>query len=102
MFVCIDTSGSMNGAPETVAKAVALFMATKAKEQKRPCYLINFSTNIDTLDFSADVGMESLMRFLQMSFHGGTDVTPALEHALDMMEKDTHRGMLTYLSFPIS
>ena len=92
MVVCIDTSGSMNGAPETVAKAVALFMATKAKEQKRPCYLINFSTNIDTLDFSADVGMEALMRFLQMSFHGGTDVTPALEHALDMMEKNTYRN----------
>lgn len=92
MVICIDTSGSMNGMPETVAKAVALFLATKAREQKRPCYLINFSTSIDTLDLSADVGMEALLHFLGMSFHGGTDVAPALEHALDTMEQDAYRN----------
>jgi len=92
MVICIDTSGSMNGIPETVAKAVALFLSAKAKEQKRPCYLINFSTGIDTLDLGADVGMEALLRFLQMSFHGGTDVAPALEHALDTMEQDMYRN----------
>ncbi len=90
MVICIDTSGSMNGTPETVAKAVALFLATKAREQKRPCYLINFSTGIYTLDLSADIGMESLLHFLGMSFHGGTDVAPALEHALDKMEEDAY------------
>lgn len=92
MVICIDTSGSMNGTPETVAKAVALFLATKAREQKRPCYLINFSTAIYTLDLSADIGMESLLRFLGMSFHGGTDVAPALEHALDKMEEDAYKN----------
>ncbi len=92
MVVCIDTSGSMSGTPETVAKAVALFLAAKAREQKRPCYLINFSTNIATLDLSATVGMESLLRFLQMSFHGGTDIAPAFEHALDRMEEDAYRN----------
>ena len=92
MVICIDTSGSMNGTPETVAKAVALFLATKAREQKRPCYLINFSTGIYTLDLSADIGMESLLRFLGMSFHGGTDVAPALEHALDKMEEDAYKN----------
>ena len=92
MVICIDTSGSMNGTPETVAKAVALFLATKAREQKRPCYLINFSTGIDTLDLSADIGMESLLRFLGMSFHGGTDVAPALEHAVDKMEEDAYKN----------
>lgn len=92
MVICIDTSGSMNGMPETVAKAVALFLATKAREQKRPCYLINFSTSIYTLNLSADVGIEALLRFLGMSFHGGTDVAPALEHALDTMEQDTYRN----------
>jgi len=92
MVICIDTSGSMNGMPETVAKAVALFLATKAREQKRPCYLINFSTSIDTLDLSAEFGMEALLYFLGMSFHGGTDVAPALEHALDTMEQDAYRN----------
>ncbi len=92
MVICIDTSGSMNGMPETVAKAVALFLTTKAREQKRPCYLINFSTGIYTLDLGAEFGMEALLHFLGMSFHGGTDVAPALEHALDTMEQDAYRN----------
>lgn len=92
MVICIDTSGSMNGMPETIAKAVALFLATKAREQKRPCYLINFSTGINTLDLGSDLGIEALMRFLQMSFHGGTDVAPALNHALDTMERDAYKN----------
>lgn len=92
MVICIDTSGSMSGMPETVAKAVALFLSAKAREQKRSCYLINFSTGIDTLDLGADTGMEALLRFLQMSFHGGTYFAPALEHALDTMEQDTYRN----------
>lgn len=90
MVICIDTSGSMSGTPETIAKAISLFLATKAREQKRTCYLINFSTDIDTLDLSGDTGMEEVLRFLGMSFHGGTDVAPALEHALDTMEQDAY------------
>ncbi|MBT3068789.1 VWA domain-containing protein [Rhodoferax sp. U11-2br] len=90
MVICLDTSGSMHGMPETIAKAVALYMATKAREQKRDCYLINFSTNIESLDLGLENDMKSLMRFLQMSFHGGTDVTPALKHALDTMQRDQY------------
>lgn len=92
MVICIDTSGSMNGMPETVAKAVALYLAAKASDQKRPCYLITFSTCIYTLDLSAKPGMEALLRFLRMSFHGGTDVAPAIEHALDTMEQDAYKN----------
>jgi len=92
MVICIDTSGSMSGMPETVAKAVALFLAARARESRRPCYLINFSTTIDTLDLSGEVGMAALLRFLGMSFRGGTDVAPALEHALQVMEQDAYRN----------
>lgn len=90
MVICLDTSGSMHGMPETIAKALALYMATKAREQKRDCYLINFSTSIETLDLGMENGMEALMRFLKMSFHGGTDVAPALQHALDTMRRDQY------------
>ena len=92
MVICIDTSGSMSGIPETIAKAVALFMAAKAREQKRPCYLINFSTGVETLDLVGDMGMEALMSFLKMSFHGGTDVAPALSHALKVMQQDAYKS----------
>ncbi|WP_122321245.1 VWA domain-containing protein [Pseudomonas cichorii] len=90
MVICVDTSGSMSGMPETVAKAVALFIAGKARQQKRACYLINFSTGIETLDLGDDFGMEALIKFLGMSFHGGTDAIPALDHALGVMQRDTY------------
>ncbi|MDG1582834.1 VWA domain-containing protein [Pseudomonas sp. GOM6] len=90
MVICVDTSGSMDGMPETIAKAVALFIAGKARQQKRACYLINFSTGIETLDLGDDFGMEALIKFLGMSFYGGTDAIPALGHALGVMQSETY------------
>ena len=52
MVLCIDTSGSMIGKLEMVAKSVALYMTNTAVSQKRVCYLINFSTNISSLDLT--------------------------------------------------
>ena len=91
MILCIDTSGSMHGRPETIAKAVSLFLATKAREADRPCYLINFSTGITTLDLSGKGGLASLTSFLSKSFRGGTDVAPALLHTLDVMKEDAYK-----------
>lgn len=101
MVICLDTSGSMQGMPEIIAKAVALYMATKAYGQKRACYLINFSTDIETSDLSLAGGMESLIRFLQMSFHGGTDIAPALKHAVETMrcEEYTKADLLVISDF---
>lgn len=91
MILCIDTSGSMHGRPETIAKAVSLFLTTKAREADRPCYLINFSTGITTLDLSGKGGLASLTSFLSKSFWGGTDVAPALLHTLDVMKEDAYK-----------
>lgn len=91
MILCIDTSGSMHGQPETIAKAVSLFLATKAREKDRPCYLINFSTEISTLDLSGKDGLASLMSFFSNSFWGGTDIAPALRHTLEVMTKDEYK-----------
>ena len=90
VIICIDTSGSMQGSPETIAKAVSLYMATRAMSQQRECYLINFSTGIETLDLSGQIGMATVMEFLRRSFHGGTDAGPALTHALEMMSKEEY------------
>ncbi|MFY0700387.1 MAG: VWA domain-containing protein [Bermanella sp.] len=90
MILCIDTSGSMHGEPENIAKAMALFLANKARQQDRACYLINFSTGIETLDLSGSGGLSSLIRFLSSSFHGGTDAAPALRHALSMMREQEY------------
>ena len=91
MILCVDTSGSMSGAPETIAKAMTLFLAAKAREEQRPCYLINFSTGIKTLELSGKWGLASIIDFLKMSFHGGTDAVPALGHALKTMAAETYQ-----------
>ena len=91
IIICVDTSGSMSGSPETIAKAVTLYMATKAINQNRNCYLINFSTGIETLDLSGILGVSKVMEFLKMSFHGGTDATYAVEHALEMMKSKEYK-----------
>lgn len=91
IIVCVDTSGSMTGSPETIAKAVTLFMATRAASQKRNCLLINFSTGIEVLDLSGQMGMAKVIDFLQRSFHGGTDAGPALTHALEMMNDKNYK-----------
>jgi len=89
----------MSGSPETIAKAVTLYMATRAISQDRNCYLINFSTNIETLDLSGGLGLQKVIEFLKMSFRGGTDATPALNHALEMMkEKDYEKADLLMIS----
>ena len=99
LIVCVDTSGSMQGMPETIAKAVALYLATAARQQKRECFLINFSTSIETLDLSQPGGMRELIHFLQKSFRGGTDAAPALERAVQTMQtKDYQKADLLVVS----
>jgi uncharacterized protein with von Willebrand factor type A (vWA) domain len=91
IIICVDTSGSMSGAPENIAKAITLTLASRAVAQKRQCYLINFSTSIVTLDLSPPKGADDLIKFLKMSFHGGTDVAPALEEGLRMMSDSGYK-----------
>ena len=91
IILCVDTSGSMMGEPENIAKAVSLYIASQAKAQKRDCFLINFSTSIETFDFSSKLGLKELIIFLQKSFHGGTDITPALKYALKVMESKNYK-----------
>jgi len=92
MVICIDTSGSMMGAPETIAKAVTMSMVLQANKEKRDCYLINFSTGITTIDLSHGYSMKKLINFLKMSFHGGTDVAPAISHGVSVMKKDKYKN----------
>ena len=92
IILCIDTSGSMSGMPETIAKAIALFMAQRAMESKRKCYLISFSVGISTLDLTPPNGFFELMKFLEMSFGGGTDALPALKEGLTKMREEDYKN----------
>lgn len=90
IIICVDTSGSMHGTPENIAKTITFALSKIAIEEERKCYLISFSTSIETLDltdFSANP-IGRLVQFLRMSFHGGTDATLALKHAVKMLSEN--------------
>lgn len=98
IIICVDTSGSMAGEPEFIAKAVTLYLAMLAKREERDCFLINFSTSIETFEFSKESGFQELIQFLKLSFHGGTDVAPALDYATQLMKGKYKKGDLLVIS----
>lgn len=86
-IICIDTSGSMFGEPERVAKAITFAILQIAMETDRKAFLISFSSDIQVTELTNIEGqMDKLMDFLRMSFHGGTDMEPALEKAVEMLQ----------------
>ena len=91
IIICVDTSGSMSGVPETVSKAVTLYLATRAMKQKRNCYIINFGTKIKNMDLTYPNTMDNLIDFLRLSFNGGTDAVPALRYAIKTMNTENYK-----------
>lgn len=91
LILCLDTSGSMAGARETVAKAVALEAARSARRARRRCLLYAFGGPGDLrqleLDPSSARGASDLLSFLRCSFGGGTDADAPLEAALQRLEE---------------
>lgn len=86
-IICMDTSGSMEGMPEMVAKALTLALIRMSAKTGRRCYLIAFSNQIQTLEVSdLKECLPQLLRFLKHSFRGGTDLTPAIKEALQMLQ----------------
>jgi len=92
IIICVDTSGSMHGTPEQVAKTLSFALLKIAIGENRKCYLISFSTGIETLELT-DMrnNLEKLLDFLSMSFCGGTDAMPAMEEALRMLKTEDYK-----------
>ncbi|WP_230470298.1 VWA domain-containing protein [Lujinxingia vulgaris] len=89
IIACLDTSGSMHGTPEQVAKALVLEALRVAREQGRPCYLIAFSGpgQTEALELSLDMeGLGDLYAFLGRSFHGGTDLVAPMNEAMALLD----------------
>lgn len=89
VIVCLDTSGSMQGAPETIAKAITLEAIRIANAENRDCFLYAFSGPKDITEFDLTVkrgGIQALLEFLGCSFHGGTDVAEPMRRALKRVE----------------
>lgn len=91
-IICVDTSGSMHGTPETVAKTLCFAILKIAIRDNRKCYLISFSTGIETLNLTdLKNSLDKIISFLSMSFHGGTDAAPAMREALRQLQSNDYK-----------
>ncbi len=104
VIVCVDTSGSMLDEPEQIAKAMTLALARRLLIDRRDLHIIAFSTSVRTLTLSATaIDLPALCDFLGGSFHGGTDLRPALAEALTMLQAESfeHADVLVISDFKI-
>lgn len=94
IVVCVDTSASMAGGPERVAKAIVVHAFRIAALERRRCHVYAFSgaRQVAECELSADLdGLQRMADFVSASFHGGTDVVEPLERAIARIRSDGWR-----------
>ena len=90
MIVCVDTSGSMKGAPEQLARAVVLEVARTAHREGRGCRLMAFGGPDEVIEWSLDLsarGLDALLAFIGQGFDGGTDVATPILRAIERVHE---------------
>jgi len=92
-IICVDTSGSMLGLPEQVAKAAVLALAQRLAVDRRRIEILAFSSEVKsfTMDHES-TRLPDLARFLAGSFHGGTDLVKALAAAIERLGESAYRN----------
>lgn len=91
IIICLDTSWSMAGPREILAKSVVLQSYLIASKQQRKCFVLAFSGKSRTVECELSMdrkGLNDLLDFLGSSFHGGTDVTSPLKRAIELIENN--------------
>lgn len=98
--ICLDTSGSMEGKREQLAKSAVLAIARLTESTHRKCYIINFSEETEHLlvkDLYTDLPV--LVEFLNHSFGGGTSMEQAVDEAVRMINSNGwHRSDVVMIS----
>lgn len=90
MLICVDTSASMKGGAEVVAKACALEAARTAHAQGRSSHLFAFGGPGELLEMPLRLdaeGIQSLSTFLAQGFRGGTDICGPIERAIERLRE---------------
>lgn len=91
----IDTSGSMHGTPELMAKAIILAIAKKMLKEERDVRVILFASTdqTHTIDLTSKNRMaEEFLDFLGLSFSGGNDSNTPLIEGMKSLEEDRFKG----------
>lgn len=91
IVVSLDTSGSMNGAPLTKARALLFAISRILKQEKREMYVLLFgsSNEITELHLHSGKGSRDLLVFLSKGFNGGTDFETPLKRSVEIIENET-------------
>ncbi|HAA57674.1 MAG TPA: hypothetical protein DCE42_23100 [Myxococcales bacterium] len=91
-IICVDTSDSMRGLPEHIAKVLCFAILKMAAEDDRRAFLINFSTQVETIDlYDLSRSLDAIANFLQMSFHAGTSISMALYEVLRQLDTESYK-----------
>ena len=102
MIVLVDTSGSMHGAHQTLAKSAVLAMAKRMLTQQRDMKVILFASTSQHLEIelsSRKKMSEKFLNFLLYTFGGGTDFNTALASGLkSLKEKDFQGADLLFIT----
>ena len=88
-MVCVDTSASMVGKPEKIAKSMVFALIKIVSKEKRPIYIINFSSgkHFESLEIDGrKTDVQKIITFFEKSFYGGTDIGGALNYAIEHMK----------------
>lgn len=87
VVACLDTSGSMHGAPLLRAKALLLAIANVLRREDRALHVLLFSGTGQLSEFTMASGTDAagLLAFVQQSFGGGTDFETPLRRAIDLI-----------------
>ena len=91
ILAIVDTSGSMNGLPEQVAKALVLEALRTAYAEKRRCCLYIFSGPNQFMEHELDLspeGIGKLLEFLGLTFGGGSDPTGVMAGVLSKIKEN--------------
>lgn len=91
IIVCLDSTGSMSGAPENMSKAIALVLLEVARKEKRDFAIINFGFDNSSLrTFFAPKGKCDYLELLcELEFFmnaGGTNFIPPLEKSIELIK----------------
>ena len=90
MIISVDTSASMNGLPERIAKSMTMQILQTAKRKNRKCFLITYSVRAKALDISKPEHWSKVKSFLKNQFSGGTDGEYMLAFVLDALNTDNY------------
>ena len=88
----LDSSGSMSGELELVAKALLLALARKLMEERRPLRALLFFVDVHSYDLTSAEGSPQFLDFLCHTFGGGTDFDVALRQGIKCLEEPDWQG----------